>query len=101
MRCGGRQVGRGGCCTQKLAKAALCDELRQRESSVYVAAMDLTLRQFLEGYTDDKGKEHEGWLDWGYSSGRSDPSARRRTRSTATRRASTSSRSLATWRSRS
>lgn len=58
-----RQRTKGGFRTRKLAEASMRDELRKRESGVYVAASDLTLRQHLEGYEDRDG-EHAGWLDW-------------------------------------
>lgn len=44
----------GGFRTQKLAAAAMRDELRKRESGVYVAASDLTVREYLE----------DRWLPW-------------------------------------
>jgi len=59
-----RQETKGGFRTRKLATAALRDELRKRESGVYVPASDLTLSQHLEGYEDHRGKVHDGWLAW-------------------------------------
>ncbi len=49
-----RRPGRGGFRTRKLAEAALREELRKRESGVYVAASDLTVQQYIE----------DRWLPW-------------------------------------
>jgi integrase len=49
-----RRPAKGGYRTQKLAKQALRDELRKREAGVFVAASDVTMRQYLE----------DRWLPW-------------------------------------